>query len=1000
MLMKKICLLFTAMAMLLSGAVASAQTKEVTGVITDASNGEPIPFASVRLKDAMTGASAGSDGKYSINIPSGKTDAVLVFSFVGYVTTEIPVDGKSVVNCNLKVDSETLENAVVVGYGSAKKIGSLVGSVTTVNSETIKNAPSSSALDQLQGQVAGLAVMTTGGIAGEANVSMTLHGVGSLGSSTTPLYIVDGVPVSSRTIMAMNPNDIKSISILKDASATSIYGSRAANGVVYVTTKTGSYDSKSTVTVRSQAGISTLADKSLYRNMMSGDELKEFWVRAGIYTPDYIKAAYTDRGYDANTKWYNVFQQFNNPQFQNDVTVEGGSSKVSYMVGASQFHQRGSTIGNYYDRYTVRTNVQAHPKEWFKIGANVSLTYDTNQKNGNWGGASSVSQYTSGGLSFLLNPLFPSIDPETGELYETKFPSGMTNPHYYMSKLPAVTDRYGLLGSVNVEIEPVRNLKINSRMGLDGHISMGTSTRYPSYIGAPNNGARSRSDALEYAATITNTIEYSFDIHNDHKISILAGHEGIANYYDYNYGYAAGITDDRLTNLQNGTAATRSVEESHTESKFLSFFGHVDYTLFDRYIADVTVRNDACSRFGVDNRNATFWSAGILWKMKKESFLKNVKWLNDLNFKVSYGTQGNASIGDYSSLALIGTTTNYADGISNIIAQPANPALTWEKQGLLTVSLSGRLADRVDLGVEFYNRKTTSMLLDVPYNYTTGFSSLTANVGTLQNTGVDITLGVDILRNRDYWLRFSTTFNYNSEKVTSLFNGLDRWEMVGYGFAYVKGQSVNFYAPIFAGIDPADGLPMWYVAGDDPDVTTKKETTKVYDEAALTQNTGKKLNPPIYGGFSIGGGWKGLSIQADFSYVLGKTLVNNDAYFYANPVNFAGMNTNKSVADFWTPENTDAKWPDWSKGVVMDFDTHLYENANFLRLKSLQAAYALPKKALGKQNVLNGLKITFTGRNLLTATKYTGIDPEVDSNLTYGRAGNTKQYLFGLEFTF
>ena len=1000
MLMKKICLLFTAMAMLLSGAVASAQTKEVTGVITDASNGEPIPFASVRLKDAMTGASAGSDGKYSINIPSGKTDAVLVFSFVGYVTTEIPVDGKSVVNCNLKVDSETLENAVVVGYGSAKKIGSLVGSVTTVNSETMKNAPSSSALDQLQGQVAGLAVMTTGGIAGEANVSMTLHGVGSLGSSTTPLYIVDGVPVSSRTIMAMNPNDIKSISILKDASATSIYGSRAANGVVYVTTKTGSYDSKSTVTVRSQAGISTLADKSLYRNMMSGDELKEFWVRAGIYTPDYIKAAYTDRGYDANTKWYNVFQQFNNPQFQNDVTVEGGSSKVSYMVGASQFHQRGSTIGNYYDRYTVRTNVQAHPKEWFKIGANVSLTYDTNQKNGNWGGAGSVSQYTSGGLSFLLNPLFPSIDPETGELYETKFPSGMTNPHYYMSKLPAVTDRYGLLGSVNVEIEPVRNLKINSRMGLDGHISMGTATRYPSYIGAPNNGARSRSDALEYAATITNTIEYSFDIHNDHKISILAGHEGIANYYDYNTASVAGITDDRLTNLQNGTAATRSVEESHTESKFLSFFGHVDYTLFDRYIADVTVRNDACSRFGIDNRNATFWSAGALWKLKKENFLKNAKWLNDLNLKVSYGTQGNAAIGDYSSLALIGATTSYADASSNIVAQPANPALTWEKQGLLTVSLSGRLADRVDLGVEFYNRKTTSMLLDVPYNYTTGFSSLTANVGTLQNTGVDITLGVDILRNRDYWLRFSTTFNYNSEKVTSLFNGLDRWEMVGYGFAYVVGQSVNFYAPIFAGIDPADGLPMWYVAGDDPDVTTKKETTKVYDEAALTQNTGKKLNPPIYGGFSIGGGWKGLSIQADFSYVLGKTLVNNDAYFYANPVNFAGMNTNKSVADFWTPENTDAKWPDWSKGVVMDFDTHLYENANFLRLKSLQAAYALPKKALGKQNVLNGLKITFTGRNLLTVTKYTGIDPEVDSNLTYGRAGNTKQYLFGLEFTF
>ena len=290
--------------------------------------------------------------------------------------------------------------------------------------------------------------------------------------------------------------------------------------------------------------------------------------------------------------------------------------------------------------------------------------------------------------------------------------------------------------------------------------------------------------------------------------------------------------------------------------------------------------------------------------------------------------------------------------------------------------------------------------MDVPYNYTTGFPTLKANVGSLSNKGIDVTLGVDILRGKDYWLRASTTFNYNAEKVTGLFNGLDRWEMTGTGLAYVVGKPVMFYAPIFAGIDPADGAPMWYLPGEDVDETTMKETTKDFDEASLTQNTGLRYTPPIYGGFSIGGGWRGFSVQADFSYVLGKTLINNDAYFYANPNVFPEQNYHKCVADFWTPENTDAEYPDWSKGYEMQFDTHMYENANFLRLKNLQVAYALPKRFLQGQNVLSGLKVTFTGRNLLTATKYSGLDPEVAGNLTLGRLGNSKQYLFGLELTF
>jgi hypothetical protein len=209
-----------------------------------------------------------------------------------------------------------------------------------------------------------------------------------------------------------------------------------------------------------------------------------------------------------------------------------------------------------------------------------------------------------------------------------------------------------------------------------------------------------------------------------------------------------------------------------------------------------------------------------------------------------------------------------------------------------------------------------------------------------------------------------------------------------------------FYAPIYAGVDPEDGAPMWYVPGENPDETTMNETTKEFDKESLTQNTGKRYHAPISGGFSLAGGWKGLSVQADFSYVLGKTLINNDSYFYANPNAFAEQNYHKSVGDFWTPTNTDAKYPDWSKGYIMQMDTHMYENANFMRLKNLQVGYSLPKKLLNKQNVVKGVKLTFTGRNLLTVTKYEGIDPEVNSNVSLGILGNSKQYLFGLEVNF
>lgn len=904
------------------------------------------------------------------------------------------------------INGSSADSLVFAGYGSAKKAENIVGSVTTVKSDIVRNAPSASALDMLQGQVAGLRVMTTGGVAGDDNVTLKLHGWGTFDDNrTAPLYLLDGFPVSSRSIMSLNPNDIESISVLKDAAALSIYGSRGANGVLYITTKSGSFNTEATVSVRSRFGISTLADMTFYDNMMSGEELKDFWLRSGIHDAAYIKANYTDNGLDANTKWHEYYQQFNTPQSQNDITIRGGGKKVAYLVSASQYHQKGTTIGNYFDRYTLRSNVQGTPKDWLKAGINIGLSMDQKQTNPYWGSAQYHVNDMYGSLSYLHNPLVPALD-ENGEEYDV-YPNGMLSPDYYMEEnTPNVTNRYGLLGNASIEITPFKNLTIASRAGIDGDVELYKMTRYPSSYYYEGDGYRQRNTTLEYTATITNTIEYKFGINPDHQFSVLAGHEGIAYYYDYFSAVSSGQTDDRLTLLQHGKQSNFSMTESQSESKFLSFFGHLDYALKGKYVFDAAIRNDASSLFGADNRNAVFWSAGGLWKAKRENFLRDAAWVNDLNLRLSYGTQGNSMMLDeYQHLGRLGYTTSYAGGYSAVLANPANPQLSWGKQNLFTLSLSGRVLDMIDLSLEFYNKKSDSLifpLVEDPSSYTTGFSSMTANTGGLRNRGIDVTLGVDILREKDYFLRFSARLNYNDEEVTELFDGLNSWMDTEYMFGYTVGGPVTFYTPIYAGVDPEDGQMMWYVPGDDRSVTTKNETTKVYNEEALAQNTGSKMNPVLHGGFTLSGGWKNLSLRADFSYTAGKSLANSDKYFCAD-ASFSsayGYNVIKSVNDFWTPYNRDAEYPDWSSGVFMEEDSHLIERADFMRLKNLQVEYSLPERWLKNQNVLSGVKLTFTGRNLLTFDSYEGIDPEADTNLIFGIPGNTKQYLVGIEIDF
>lgn len=1020
--MKKFRLLTTALALLLTVGFASAQTTvKVKGTVTEAGNGEPIPSVAVSQKGSTTNRTISDDlGNYTISVPK---DAVIVFQALGFQTLEIPLNGRTELNVALEVDAIVLEGAVSIGYGSSKKVGNIVGTVTTVKSDVVKNAPVASALDLLQGQVAGMQVLSTGGVAGDNNISMRIHGVGSLTSSAEPLFIVDGIQSSSSAVMAMNPNDILNITILTDASATSIYGSQGANGVVYVTTKSGAFNKDATVTFTSQYGISTLANEQFYKNFMSGDELKDFWLRSGLMSAEGIKATYTDKGYDANTEWYKYIQRLNNPQYQNDISIEGGSDRTAYLITASQFHQDGNTIGNFYDRYTVRSNIQARPKEWLKTGINLNASISQDMANEAWGNSSEASSYVEGGLSYMLNPLYPAVD-ENGVEYSPKYPNGIYNQYYYTQNYVNKYSVYRIIASAYAEIEPVKNLVFTSRVGTDAYAQFMDRYLMPSSLMAEGSGMVQKTTYYAAKSTVNNTLEYNLTF-NDNKddISLLVGQE----YIDYNYhsfaSFGSGIKDDRLLSLDNSLVDTRKVKQSKTQYRFLSFFGHAEFSHADKYFADFTIRNDASSRFGKNTRNGTFWAAGLMWKItNEEGFKSDYPWLTKLHLKASYGTQGNANIGNYAHLGLIASlATPYNGNFGVVLNSPSNEDITWEKQGLFTVSLESRVFDKLDLDMAVYQRNTSDMLMSVPQPYTTGFSSVYANVGALTNSGIDLTLNYDLINTRDAYLGLRATFTYNREKVTKLFNGLDRWEIDNTLVAFVVGKPVTYYCPIFAGIDPESGKPTWYLPAEKVETVTNPETgaleeqvtvlrdectmdpsrvTDKFDDYALTQNTGKLRHEPISGGFGISGRYHSWQIRADFTYVLGKYLVNNDRYFYANPSNFPDKNTHKMVSDFWTPYNTDAQFPDWSKGYTMQFDTALLEDASFLRLKTLVIGYSLPQRLLMKQRVFKSAMITLTGRNLITLSKYTGIDPEVDSNLTYGIPGNTLQVLAGLELKF
>ena len=997
----------------LSIGMALAQSR-LTGVVTSAEDGEPVVGASVKAVGLNAGAVTNADGEFTINVPVGTE---LQITYLGMVPKT--VKAASNMRIVLESDSHTLEGVVVTGYGSARKLGTIAGSVSSVSGDALSLRPAASVSDALQGQVAGLQVFTSSGEPSAVS-SMTIRGVTSINAETEPLYILDGSEISSNTFVSLNPNDIESVTVLKDASSTAIYGSRAANGVVIVTSKKGKFGEAPTVLVSAQYSVSEVAhDGTDVMNANQWFKFQEMMNPSNLTNESFQAMKNYYKKYNIGTDWVDRFLGNTSPISQIDASVRGGSQNTAYLVSFSHYDADGLYDDSNMRRETLRANLEFNITPWLKIGTNSNLAYNKTQTtlvingektsvyNKPWAAHAYLpTQTTHEILGLAYNPdgtIDYANSAFNGYGEKLKWYSlnaggrGTFDPDYLASKQPEIQRRVRINENAFVNINPIKGLNLRSAIGLDWN---DLRTSYKCYNLVDDGfgqqmptGQASEDFSNFYRWTVTNTAEYKFNFLKDHDVTVLLGQESMTNKTTAFGVMRTGLVDNRLM-LLSSTSNADPLVPSHSISEEVrnSWFGMLNYAYANKYFLDLSIRRDGSSLFAEDHRWGTFGAAAFMWTVSNEDFMDVTKdWLKDLQFRVSYGSTGNSGLPQaYMALGLVGASSSmYINSSGTVIANPSNPDLTWEKVKTFNIGLSGRLFDRVDFDLQYYNKVTSDMLMSIPYSYTTGFSSGYGNVAEMYNRGFDFTIGVDIIKNKDWYWNVKVNGNYNKNKVTKLFQGLDSYVLGDFQMLEVGHDMGEYYMVRWSHVDPADGQSVW--------LDKNGNYTKVYSEDNRVQ-TGKSWMAPWSGGLSTTVAWKGFQLDLQFTGMFDRYMWNNERMWLEDPQANGTYNMAASMLDMWMKPGDKTNIP--AANAVRQADTMFLEDASFVRLKFAQLSYTLPKNWLNQTGFIKGAKVFLVGRNLLTFTKYQGYDPEVNNTMTFGDYPNTRQYSIGAQLTF
>lgn len=983
----------------LSIGMAMAQT-HVSGIVTSSEDGEPVIGATVKVVGSQTaGTVTDIEGRFSLSV--SKPGVELEFSSIGLVSKRVKASENMTVV--LQVDSHTLEQVVITGYGSAKKLGSVVGSIASVDKKKLESIVTPNFTDALAGQVSGLSVLSAAGDP-SASATIRLRGINSIQSSSQPLFILDGAPIDASFYATLNPADIESITVLKDAASTAIYGARAANGVIVLTSKQGKYSEQVSLSVRAQYGIAGPTSDGV--EMMNSKQYIKFRDLIGQPVSDDIRNL-VDK-YNINTNWRDEMIDDAAPTFDVNATMQGGGQTVNYYVSFNHHKQDGLIEMSKMHRNTLNARINARLNRFFKIGFTTNLGVQRYSQNAEWGASGEI--YSANPLVFARQalpfdtPYQYTID-ENGKMIKgdraigLKY-TGIVMPWWYNSHRNYYRNKLTLNTSLTETFTPLEGLTFQALQSLNGLEGMnhGSFSPYDAFVDGMGNkidamkGSASASSSRYYQFTLSHTAEWRKQF-GDHYVGILLGEETRIERSRGLSAYSEGQTDPRRLLLPHGTTVTPAdLGDSFGEEVANSLFANAEYNYKEKYYVTGSIRRDGSSKFAPGHRWGTFWSAGAKWDLKKENFLKDVKWLNDLSLSVNYGTTGNDSgAGSYDFYGLFGDGGLYHGESSIGIASMSKLDLSWETTAKWNVGLNFSIFDRAHFTVDFYRNKSTDMLMSIPYSRTTGFSSGIGNVASMTNTGIEANVDVDILKTKDFYWSFKANVGYNKNEITELFQDRDEYVIANTGLKMAVGHAYGeFYYVRSAGVDPQTGAPLYY----DKD----GNKTKKYNEERDAVFLGKNRYAPWTGGFGTNFRYKNVSLIADFAWVAGKYMMINDDYFIANPQLATGWNQRVEMLNIWTTPGQITDIPGAKYDVHIT--DHMVQNASFLRMKTLSIQYEFPKKWMQATRYIKGVKVFGIARNLFTITPFEGYDPEPDMNLVQFNYPNTRQFVIGAEISF
>ena len=993
----------------------NAQNITVRGTVTDASNGDPVPGASVIISGTTNGVVTDVSGNYTISAPS---DGVLIFSSIGYETMQVPIRSNRTLNVELSPSSEFLDETIVVAYGTAKK-SSYSGSASMVRSEELAQKPVASVEQALQGKVAGLQVTSASGQPGAAT-TFRIRGTGTLNASADPLYVIDGVATTntsysynadytsatSSILSTINPQDIESITVLKDAAAASLYGSRAANGVVIITTKSGKAGNGH-VNFNAQYGISTVPKK--YDVMNSAEYYKTVF-------NSYMESGNGADWANAQTQGLLTWNPYNNPnpldangnvvngakividtEWQDEVmktgysqdyslSYSGGNDKLSYFFSGGYFDQTGTTPSASYTRYSGKATVDAQVKPWLKAGANAIFSYSLqNNEVGSSAGASplfNAAQFPNAVPVYIVDNNGNYVLDAAGE---KQF--NWTNPaskDFNPVGLPTMdtnkAETYRLLASFFTEIRFADGLTARTVFSPD-FVSVYDTSYWNKYHGngPAYNGRGTKNQTYDMMYTSTTTLNYAKTFGEKHNFTAMAGYEFWKSKRNYFNGTKTDFAFDFMTELA-GASNFQAMTSYFTEAALISYLGHAEYNFAEKYFLSGSFRRDGSSVFGSDRKFGNFFSVGASWRIKQEGFLQGADWISDLKLRASYGTSGNdAGIGRYQSLGLWIADSSYQYGNSSGLGHESfsNPDLGWEKQKMLNVGRDfGFFKNRLTGSIEVFDKTSDDLLYEYPLpashgvgNFYDQVSSVMMNLAKVQNRGLEFVLNGTPVQNGDFTWDINFNYSYNADKIIDL-AGDDDIVMSDTKKIWKIGESqYEFYMPTWVGVDPANGNPLWKQGNG---------TTSVYSDADYEMQG--RATPWGFGSLTNNFNWKGLGFSFMFYYNLGGKFYDAIYAGMMHEGNDSGKNMHKDALNAWTPSNTNTSVPKYTNSNDNQSNspsTRFLYDATYLKLKNVNLSYSLPKNVTRKLGIIDGLRVYVNADNLFTVFKdkdYKGYD--------------------------